>query len=399
VTRVKMKKHVLFIVENNAAPHDARVWPEALVAKKNGFDVTVISPANALVCGHHDIIDGIEIYRHPQPPKASGKIAFILEYVSATCWEFLLSLRIYKRKPFQIIHCANPPDHLFVLALFYKLFGVKYIFDHHDLAPELYLAKFSKNKDVMYRLLNLLEKISCKLADAVVSSNSSYKKIVIKRHLIHPHKVFVVRNDPKPENFTLQEKIQTDDAGKINLLFLGSIGPQDGIDNLLKALHYLVHKLEKRNFICRVVGGGESLAMAKDLAKALQLEPFMDFKGLILGRDKVLKYLHTADICLEPAPDNAVNRHSTFIKIMEYMASGKPIVAFNLPETRYSTNNSAILIEPGNIKNFALGIKKLMDDPNLRDMLGRKGKERIIGTLNWTNAASNLKQAYESLAL
>jgi glycosyltransferase involved in cell wall biosynthesis len=394
-----MKKHVLFIVENNAAPHDARVWPEALVVQKNGYDVTVISPENELVRGKHEIIDGIQIYRHPRPPKASGKIAFILEYVSATYWEFLLSLRIYKNKPFQIIHGANPPDHLFVLALFYKLLGVKYIFDHHDLTPELYLAKFSKNKDIIYRLLNWLEKLSCKLADAVVSSNNSYKRIVIKKHLINPQKVFVVRNDPKPENFTVRETIPQDDSSKINLLFLGSIGPQDGIDILLKALHYLVYKLEKRNFICRVVGGGESLAMAKDLAKTLKLESFLDFKGLILGRENVAKYLHTADICLEPAPDNAVNRHSTFIKIMEYMATGKPIVAFNLTETRYSTNNSAVLIEPGNIKSFALGIKDLMDNSKLRVMLGRKGQERIRTTLNWANASFNLKQAYESLAV
>jgi glycosyltransferase involved in cell wall biosynthesis len=394
-----MKKHVLFIVENNAAPHDARVWPEALVAKKNGFDVTVISPENELVCGQYETIDGIEIYRHPRPPEASGKIAFLLEYVSATFWEFLLSLKIYKRKPFHLIHGANPPDHLFVLAFFYKLLGVRYIFDHHDLTPELYLAKFSKNKDFVYRLLNLFEKISCNLADAIISSNDSYRKIVIRRHRLNPAKVFVARNDPKPENFVLLEKIPANDSQHINLLFLGSIGPQDGIDNLLKALHCLVYELGQRNFVCRVVGGGESLAAAKELSAALKLESFIDFKGLILGRENLVKYLHAADICLEPAPDNAVNRHSTFIKIMEYMATGKPIVAFDLPETRYSTNNSALLIEPGDIRAFAQGIQKLMDDPNLRSKLGRKGRERIQQKLNWENSALNLKQAYDSVSI
>jgi glycosyltransferase involved in cell wall biosynthesis len=394
-----MKKHVLFIVENNAAPHDARVWPEALVAKKNGFDVTVISPENELVCGKHEIIDGIQIYRHPRPPKASGKIAFILEYLSATYWEFLLSLRIFKKKPFQIIHGANPPDHLFSLALFYKLYGVRFIFDHHDLSPELYLAKFSRSKDIIYSTLNLFEKISCKLADAIISSNDTYKKIVIKRHGINPARVFVVRNDPKPDTFAVQENNLNEPDSKKTLLFLGSIGPQDGIDNLLKALHCLVYDLKERDFICRIIGGGESLSMAKVLAEELKLKPFVDFKGLILGKEQIVKYLHRADICIEPAPHNEVNQHSTFIKIMEYMATGKPIVAFDLPETRYSTNNSAILINSGDIKGFAIGIKKLMDDPNLRLELGRKGRERIQKKLNWENSAFNLKQAYDSLSI
>ena len=394
-----MKKHVLFIVENNAAPHDARVWPEALVAKKNGYDVTVISPENELVCGKHEIIDGIQIHRHPRPPKASGKVAFFMEYLTATFWEFLLSLKIFKEKPFQVIHGANPPDHLFILALFYKLFGVRFIFDHHDLSPELYLAKFSRSSDIICSTLKLFEKISCKLADVIISSNDSYKKIVIKRHRLNPAKVFVVRNDPKPDIFAVQENRPKEPETKKILLFLGSIGPQDGIDNLLKALHCLVYDLKEKDFICRIIGGGEALPMAKALAEELELESFIDFKGLILGKEKIVKYLHRADICIEPAPHNAVNQHSTFIKIMEYMATGKPIVAFDLPETRYSTNNSAILIEPGDIRGFARGIKKLMDNPNLRDELGRKGRERILKKLNWENSTFNLKQAYDSLSL
>lgn len=399
VWKLRNEKHVLFIVENNAAPHDARVWPEALVAKKNGYDVTVISPDSELVRGKYEFLDGIEIYRHPKPGKTSGKIAFFLEYLNATYWEFLLSLKIYKHKPFQIIHAANPPDHLFILALFYKLFGVKFIFDHHDLSPELYLAKFSMKKDIIYRILNLCEKISCKLADAVVSTNYSYKKIVLKRHSIDPAKAFVVRNDPNLNDFCIKGEIPNNKAGKKILLFLGSIGPQDGVDNLLKALYHLIYQLKENNFICYVVGSGEALPSVKALAKELELEKFVDFKGLILGRENIVKYLHQADICLEPAPDNEVNKHSTFIKIMEYMAAGKPIVAFDLPETRYSTNNSAKLIKPGDIASFALAIRELMDNSILRDKLGKKGNMRIQTKLNWDNASYNLKQAYDSLSI
>jgi glycosyltransferase involved in cell wall biosynthesis len=389
-----MKKHVLFIVENNAAPHDARVWPEALVAKQNGYNVSIISPESELVHGKIEVIDGIEIYRHPRSFKNSGKISFIFEYLNAIFWEFILSFRIYKKKPFQIIHAANPPDHIFILAIFYKLFGVKYIFDHHDLSPELYLAKFAKQKDFVFNILNYLEKLSCKLADVVISSNDSYKKIVINKHLINPDKVFVVRNDPNLNNFLIGEKIREKDKRKTSLLFLGSIGYQDGVDNLIKALHYLVYKLEEKDFLCRIIGGGDALPMAQQLTKKLELEDYVIFKGLILGRKKIVKYLNEADICLEPAPDNEVNRHSTFIKIMEYMAAGKPIVAFDLPETRYSTNNSAILIKPMDIKGFANGIKELIVNQDLRNKLSKKGKERIELKLNWTKASSNLIQAY-----
>lgn len=393
-----MKKHVLFIVENNAAPHDARVWPEALATQQNGYSVSIISPESDLVRGKYELIDGIDIYRHPRPTKNSGKLAFIFEYINAVFWEFLLSLKIYKNKPFQIIHAANPPDHLFVLAIFYKIFGVKYIFDHHDLSPELYLAKFSKQKDLVFNVLNYLEKFSCKLADVVISSNESYKKIVIKKHFINPDKVFVVRNDPNLDNFRFKIKLCEKNRHKVNLLFLGSIGYQDGIDNLLKALHHLVYELKEKDFICRIVGGGDALQMAMHLAKKLELEEYVIFNGLILERKKILKYLNEADICLEPAPDNEVNRHSTFIKIMEYMAAGKPIVAFDLAETRYSTNNSAILIKPLDIKGFATGIKELIVNKDLRNKLSQKGKERIELKLNWTNASSNLIQAYNYIS-
>jgi glycosyltransferase involved in cell wall biosynthesis len=185
--------------------------------------------------------------------------------------------------------------------------------------------------------------------------------------------------------------------GKKVLLFLGGINAQDGVDVLLKSLYHLVNDLNESNFICNIVGGGDALPAAKNIARDLQLEPYVDFKGWITDKKKVQEYLSSAHICMEPAPDNELNRHSTFIKIMEYMCAGKPIVAFDLKETRYSAKNAAILIKPGDSLKFAAAVKKLMDEPILRDKLGSAGEKRIKEKLNWKNASRNLEKAYKSI--
>ena len=393
-----MKKHILFIVENVAAPLDRRVWPEAAVAKESFERVTVISPASKRFSKKHEIINGIEIYRHPLPKFANKTISFLLEYLVAFLYEFVLSIKIILKNPFHVIHAANPPDHIFLIALFYKLFGIKFIFDHHDLSPELYLTKFSGKKNTLYKILFLCEKLACKLADAVISANNSYKQIVIKRHKINRDKTFVVRNDPKISEF-LEKKDNpfTESNDKKNILYLGGINYQDGVDRLLYILKYLIIELKRTDFICYVVGGGEALRKVKNMCKKLNLNEFVTFKGAIYDRRKVINHLYSADICVEPAPANELNRHSTFIKIMEYMAAGKPVVAFDLYETRFSTNNSAILIKPGDIEGFAKAIKQLMDDPGLREKLGSSGLARIQNELNWENAAISLKSAYDFL--
>jgi glycosyltransferase involved in cell wall biosynthesis len=392
-----MKKHILFIVENFPAPLDKRVWHEALVAKEIGFDVTVISPENERARGKYVKIEGIEIFRHPNELRIFGKFGFLSEYMNALFWEFYLSIKVFLKKPFHIIHAANPPDTIFLIALFLKPFGVKFIFDIHDLTPELYLVKFLRGKDLIFRLLKLCEKFSCKLADSVITTNLSYNAIVKDRHNLKPKKIFIVRNDPKPDDFHPIIKAAAKEPDRIVLLFIGSINSQDGVDNLLYALHFLINGLDENNFVCNIIGGGESLSAVKHLARILKIEDFIDFKGWITEKERIKDHLFESDICIEPAPDNILNRHSTFIKVMEYMAAGKPVVAFDLKETRFSTNNSAVLVQPGDIKAFAKAIKKLIDEPLLRQQLGHSGKSRIANELNWKNASRNLKKAYEVL--
>ncbi len=393
-----MKKHVLYIVENNTLPLDGRVRREAEAAKKLGYRVSAISPTNDIFTKKFEVIKGVQIYRHRTCSANAGKFGFVIEYGFAFIFEFMLSLKIFVKKPFHIIHAANPPDFIFLIALFYKLLGIKFIFDHHDLAPELYLTLFSRKKDFFYKIQYLCEKLSCRFADAIISANESYKKIVAKRHRVNPDKIFVVRNDPViGGEITGKKLLEHKSNGRKTLLFLGTINPQDGVDLLLKVLHYLVNQLKERGFICNIVGGGDFLDSAEQMAKSLKLENYVDFKGNEADREKVREYLFFSDICLEPAPYNFLNRHSTFIKVMEYMQAGKPIVAFDLKETRYSTGGNTIRIKNGNIIDFAEAIQRLISDSDLREELGNAGQKRIIEKLNWESALLNLERAYNSI--
>lgn len=395
-----MKKHILFIVENQAVPHDRRTWLEAVAAKDWGFEVSVISRKEEKANLSYEKLDGIEIYRHPVLIDAKWKLAYVFEYAYALFWELLLALKIYIKKPFQIIHAGNPPDFIFLIALLFKIMGVKFVFDIHDLSPELYLVKFSGGKNNFYKLLVLAEKLSSRLADAIITTNMSYKRIVSYRHNKDEQKIFVVRNDPiVGEYLPIQEKCEDRVGDKKVILYLGSINPQDGVEILIRSLNYLVNDLNEKGFVCYIVGDGHSLPSLKRTVDELNLSEFVDFKGYVYERGKIKEYLDLADVCVEPAPDNVINRYSTFIKIMEYMASTKPIVAFDLLENRYSTDGSAILVTPGSIEEFAHAMKKLLHEPQLREKLGKAGLMRIRNELNWGNSLVNLREAYNSLSL
>ena len=393
-----MKKHILFIVENNTYPSDKRVGPESLVAQKYGFKVSAISPVNRWYEKKYEVIDGIEIYRYRRLFKEKAKNRYIFEYLNSMMWILLLSIRIFIKKPFQIIHGANPPDFIFLIAALFKIFGVKYIFDHHDLAPDLYLTKYSKKKDLFYRVQYLFEKMSCKLGDVIISTNETYRRLAVSRHGAAPEKIFVVRNDPdiKVYNHKLRPKISSGN-GKAKLLFLGGINSQDGVDILIEALNYLVNHHNEKNFVCNILGRGDAFESVKNAAVQYGLDKYINFTGWVMDKQTVIDYLLSSDICIEPAPYNELNRHSTFIKVMEYMSVGKPIVAFDLKETRYSTNENAILVPKNDIKEFAKAIKRLIDDPDLRKKIGTAALARIQNELNWENASRNLSKAYDYL--
>jgi glycosyltransferase involved in cell wall biosynthesis len=393
------KNHILFIVENNTVPTDIRVWREANTAKKCGFRVSVISPKGNKLKKKFEVIDDIEIYRHPSIKPKKGIRYQILEYVNAFFWETLLSCKIFIRRPFHVLHVANPPDNLFLLGLIFKIFGVKIIFDHHDLAPELFLSKFKEKKGTVFKLLKILEKCSCRCADLVITTNESYKEHIIESHKIRDDKIFIVRNDPEiPTASRRNNNKSKGDKATVDLFYVGSINTQDGVELLVEAVNILVNEFDKKNVRCTVIGDGEQFLYIKNRCNELGLYHYFDFKGYIHDRVALSNYIDTSDICLEPAPGSEVNNKSTFIKIMEYMAAGKPIVAFDLDETRYSVNGCAILVEPGNIFLFARAIKMLIDEPSIRLYMGRKAQSRIIEKLNWPESSKMLEKAYSRVA-
>ena len=391
------KRHILFIVENNPVPQDVRVWSEALAAKEAGYDVTVISPMTIRSnTAKHEIIEGIEIFRHPMPIEGSGLYGFAFEYLIALFYELLLCFRIYIKKPFSIIHGANPPDHIFLIACLFKLFGVKYIFDHHDLSPEAYVAKFG-SKNILYKILLLMEKATFKTADIVISTNESYKMIAITRGNKNSNDVFVVRNGPTLSRITFPEpnkKLK----GEFDYLvaYLGIIGNQEGIDNLLRSVRYIVYEKKIENIRFIIVGKGPHLSEMVKLSKEMMLEKYVTFTGYIPYRD-LYEILTTADLCVNSEFRNDFTDKSTMIKIMDYMTFGKPIVQFETSEGKVTAGESAFYVKNNDEVDFAEAIIELLNDEPRRKKMGNIAKTRIDESLQWNLQKDNLIKAYEYL--
>jgi glycosyltransferase involved in cell wall biosynthesis len=403
----------LLIVENRY-PHDPRVRNEATALMAAGYRVTVIS-LRARDEASHAFFNGVEAYRIPRialfdKTKRSGQtwfgravtacktlIGYVVEYSYFTFGSLFISLYVCARQRVDIIHLNNPPDTLCIIAALYKLLGKKIVFDHHDLSPELYLSRYGirgREKGLIYRTLLLLEKISLKLADIVIATNESYREIEIRRGKLDARKVFVVRNGPDLNRVRLtgpDERLKS--MNKKILVYIGIMGPQDGVDYLMRAVHHLVYGLGRTDFYCVLIGKGDSLESLKALAHDLKIDDYVWFTGFIPEAD-LIRYLSTADIGVDPDPSSPLNDVSTWIKIMEYMAMEKPIVTFDLKETRYSAQDAALYVRPNDEKGFAQAIVTLMDDEELRRELGRRGRARIENELNWDIVKQNLLNAY-----
>lgn len=391
-----MKKHVLFIVENNPVPRDIRVWSEAMAVKEMGYDVTAICPQSKRAPLKYEKIDGIDIYRHFIPFEASGKFGFLIEYINALFWELLLSFRIYIKKPFHIIHGANPPDHIFIIALFYKLFGVKYIFDHHDICPENFCAKFDKG-GFFFKILLYMEKLSIETANIVISTNESYKKIAMERCNKHKDKVIVVRNGPDLSRMIFMDPNDGLKNGFDYLVaYVGVIGNQEGIDNLLNAVKYIVFERKIENIKFTIVGTGPDWKNVVALSKKMKLDKYVNFTGYI-PKKELHEIFATADICVNPEFRNSFTDKSTMIKVMEYMTFGNPIVQFKTKEGAITAAGAAINVGTNDEKDFAEAIIDLLKDQEKRKRMGEIGRKRIYEELCWAKQKVNLERAYSYL--
>jgi len=387
-------RKVLIIEENSSVPFDPRVWNEACSLQTNGYDVTVLCPYDSRYGRRHEDLQGVHIYRYPTPKERSGLLGYLSEYLSAIVWQSLYAWWIYLRGGFQVIQGCNPPDDIFLVALPFKLFGVKYIFDHHDSTPDLYLAKYGR-EGLLFKVQLWLERLTYRFSDVVIATNSSYRDLALNRGGIHQDDVFIVRNGPNLDTFKAVAPRQDLSYGKRYLVgYVGNMDTQDGLDILLDvALHIKSLGRTDVHFTC--VGGGPALGTLRELVLKNGLSNMVNFTGRVPD-SQLLEILSTADVCVNPDRPCRMNDISTMIKIMEYMALGKPIVQFDMKEGRLSAQESSLYADNNNqIADFAAKILWLLDNPDARRRMGQLGKNRIAEELAWEYSVPHLLAAYE----
>jgi glycosyltransferase involved in cell wall biosynthesis len=389
-----LKKKVLIIVENLPVPFDSRVWKEACSLHKSGYQVTVLCPRGKGYEKGYECLEGVHIYRHPMPKEGNSPLGYLWEFSCALFWEFIFSWWIYLRRGFHVIQGCNPPDDIFLIALPFKVFGVKYIFDHHDASPELYLSKYDK-KGLLYKAQVLLEKLTYRTSDVVLATNSSYKDLAVTRGGLAPEDVFVVRNGPDLETFKAVPPSPALKYGKPYLVgYVGTMSIQEGLDILLDvALHIKNKGRRDVHFTC--VGGGPELPWLRQIVKDKNLEDTVNFTGRVPAQ-QLLDVLSTADVCVNPDKPCQMNDISTMIKIMEYMALGKPIVQFNLKEGRFSAGEASLYSDNGNqTVDFADKVLWLLEHSDERKRMGEFGRRRVETELAWKYSVDHLLAAYE----
>ncbi len=390
-------RKVLIIVQNLPVPFDRRVWQEASELAANGYQVAVICPIGRGHAARYECIDAIHIYRHPLPLEGNGTWGYLLEYSSSLFWEFRLACKVLRRHGFDVIHACNPPDNIFLIGGFFKLFARKrFLFDHHDINPELYEAKFGR-RDFFYRIMLLWERLTFRVADVSIATNESYRRIAIERGRMAPDKVFVVRSGPSLERLRILDPDPRRRKGRRFLVgYVGVMGQQEGIPYLVEAAHHVVHTLRRTDVQFALVGGGPALEEMRKMVRERGLADYIDFTGRVSDQT-LLEVLNTADLCVNSDEVNPMNDKSTMNKIMEYMALGKPIVQFELAEGRYSAGEASVYAKPNDALDMARHIVALLDDPAKREAMGRFGRKRVETELAWPYEAPRLLAAYDEV--
>jgi glycosyltransferase involved in cell wall biosynthesis len=391
----RQRNRVLMILENCSYQRDARVSKQALALTSRGYVVSVISPEFSRWPSRQEI-DGVTVYGFPHLFFCHRTLGYLLEYAYSTLAIVVLTAYVGLTKGFDIVHIANPPDCLVPVTAIYKLAGKRIIFDQHDLSPELYAARFSRSHASLLRVQLGLELLSYKLADHVIVTNESYRQIALGRGRQAETKVTVVRNGPELERLqALRADAELRKKSPNIIAFAGIAGYQDGLDYLCRALHSLRRDLGRTDFLCIILGDGDALPDIKKLAHELGIDEEIWFAGWVSNPASYFRYLATADICVAPEPSNRYNDRSTFVKIMEYMLAGKPIVAFDLPESRFSAGGAALYASPNNPQDFAVKLAALMDNQSLRSSMGELGRRRIETELAWQYSVPPLLAVYD----
>lgn len=388
-------RKVLIIVENLPLPFDRRVWHECRTLRAAGAQVAVICPTGKGFEERYEEIEGVHIYRHSLPLDAKGASGYLLEYGAALFHETRLAWKIWRKHGFDTIQGCNPPDLIFMVAAPFKLLGKRYIFDHHDINPELYEAKFNK-RGFFWRLMVLFERMNFWFADISIATNHSYRQIAIERGKMKPENVFVVRSGPDLTRIERMEPNPKWHNGRDHMVgYVGVMGDQEGIDLLLEAAREIIfEKLRDVQFV--LVGGGPALDDLKSMAAEMGLSDYVTFTGRAPDAE-LFEVLSSADVCVNPDRVNPMNDKSTMNKVMEYMAFGKAQVQFEVVEGRFSAQDASHYAAPNNTSDMADKIVALLDDPDKRAEMGAYGRARVETELSWDYQVDTLIAAYQKV--
>jgi glycosyltransferase involved in cell wall biosynthesis len=392
ISRDGTNRRALILVENLSVPFDRRVWQECTTLRDAGWEVHVICPQGEKRDTEPEaVIDGVRIHRYPLRAATGGPAGYLREYGTAL-WHTLRLAR--KVGPVDVVHACNPPDLLFLPALWLKRRGARFVFDQHDLVPELYLSRFDRGEDLLYRAVCALERRTYRAADIVLATNESYRDVALRRGGKRPEDVFVVRSAPATDRFQPVPPEPELKRGKPHLLcYLGVMGPQDGVDYALRALAKLRDELGPdrlarglRRRRRRLRRDGRTVPAAGSLRSGAvhRTHP---------GRGPGALPVHRGRVPF-PDPCNPLNDVSTMNKVLEYMAMGRPIVSFDLREARVSAGDAAVYAPDDDEAQFAKLIALLLDDPQKRARMGKIGQERVSGPLSWENSQASLLAAY-----
>jgi glycosyltransferase involved in cell wall biosynthesis len=394
-SRLPDARRVLIVVENLPVPLDRRVWLEATSLVAAGYAVSVICPTGRGWNAPYEKIDGVHIYRYPAPREAhSSTLAYAMEYGLALRHMVRLARRVRAERGFDVIHGCNPPDLIFLLARLWRRHGVRYLFDHHDVCPELFEAKFG-HRGALHRAMLWWERMTFAAADVSIATNESFRRIALERGGMAPEDVFVVRSAPRIDRFLPGPGDPSTRKGAAFVLgYVGVIGQQEGMDLLIAALGHLVHDMGRGDVHLNVVGFGPHLEAVRADVAARGLGGHVTFHGALYD-EALLDVLNAIDVGVAPDPKNAMNDISTMNKVMEYMTLCKPVVQFDLTEGRASAGHAALYARPGDARDFAAQIAALMDDPARRAAMGRAGRARVLEALSWSHSEPHLLAAYD----
>jgi glycosyltransferase involved in cell wall biosynthesis len=397
-------KSVLIIVENQPYATDTRVKSEAATLREAGWRVHVIcpdvapkKPGERTPRYQSRELDGVLVRSYRTDFATRGLIGYLKEYLGSLFHIARLSFKVFRSDGFAVVHLCNPPDILFLVGAFYKLLGRRVIFDHHDLFPEMILSRHQGlARRVLYRASRVLEFWTFRTADAVLSTNRSYRDVAVGRGRVREDDVFIVRNGPRAGEIVPLDPVPALKKGfPYMACYAGIMGLEDGVLELMQVIRQIVGQRRRTDILFCLLGDGAARAEAAELARAWDIQRYVDMPGMILDRTLFCRYLSTADIMLAPELSNPHNNKSTFIKIAEYMAMEKPIVAYDLVETRFTAGDAAAYVRSGDGDAYAAAIVTLLDDPARRASMGRIGSERVKTRFQWDHQKAHLLRAYE----